>query len=127
GHGGGDEENLVRLDRIRNLLQLVHQFLIDLETACGIDDDGVVPVIGGMRERRFGDVDGILAAIRLEYVEAELAAEGLQLIDCGRPVNVCRYEQGRSFECFLEVAAELADRGRLTRALQADQHDDGGW
>ena len=64
-------------------------------------------------------------AVRIgEHGDVHLLAEDLQLIDGGRPVHVGG-DQQRALVLLLEEARQLADGGRLARALQADQHDPG--
>ncbi len=52
-------------------------------------------------------------------------AEGPELLGRGRAVHVGRDEQDLLAEPLLEVEGELGGRGRLARALQADEEDDG--
>ena len=40
-HGVNDEECLIRSDRLLDATDLIHHLLIDGQTTCGIDDDGV--------------------------------------------------------------------------------------
>ena len=69
-------------------------------------------------------MSGRLAARIGEHGDVQLLAEDLELIDGGRTVDVGR-DQQRALVLLLEEAGQLADGGRLARALQADQHDAG--
>ena len=42
GHGVDDEQDVVRLDRLLDVGELVHQLLVDVETAAGVDDQHVL-------------------------------------------------------------------------------------
>ena len=42
GHAVGDEQDLVRVDRRLEPLQLLHHLVVDLQAAGGVDDDDAV-------------------------------------------------------------------------------------
>jgi hypothetical protein len=79
-----------------------------------------------------GELDGLAAdrhrvgARDREHRDAELGAEGLQLIDGGRAVDVGRDQAHLLAVGLVEVAGELAAAGGLARALEADHHEAGG-
>ncbi len=56
GHGVDDEEDVVGVDRLGDLTDLLHQLLVDGQTAGGVDDDDVAagrPGLGdGLARRR---------------------------------------------------------------------------
>ena len=51
GHGVGDEENFLRIQDLLQRLHLVHQLLVDVQTAGGIDDEHVAGVVDGLAPR----------------------------------------------------------------------------
>ena len=64
------------------------------------------------------DRDRVLALER-EHRHVELAAERLELLDGGRAVDVGGDQHRLLLVRLLEPARELADGGRLARALEA--------
>ena len=61
GHGVGDEQDLVRLDAALDVDQLLHQRVVDLQAAGGVDDDGVVAALCSANwTARLGELDRVL-------------------------------------------------------------------
>ena len=123
GHCVDHEQNFVRVDRGLDGLKLVHERFVDVQAACRVEEDHVVAVAHSMGDGCLCDVN----RVRLTHLKdgnPELFADNLQLPDGSRPVNVAGREQ-RIFVLLFKQACELCAVGRLARALQADQHDDG--
>ena len=123
GHCVDHEQNFVRVDRGLDGLELVHERLVNVQTACGVEEDHVVAVPHGVSDGCLCDIDRVCLA-HFENGNAELSADDLQLLDGGGAVNVAGREQ-RIFVLLFEQAREFCAVGRFARALQADQHHDG--
>ena len=53
GHGVGDEQNLGRIQQLLQRLHLVHELVVDVQTAGGIDDQHVAAGNDGLAARFF--------------------------------------------------------------------------
>ena len=67
--------------------QLVHQGIVNLQTACGIKDHDVIAVVPGISHGLFGDELGLFGAHR-EDGHVDLLTNDLQLLDSGGTVDV---------------------------------------
>ena len=107
---------------LADLGELLHQLLVDLEAAGGIDDDDVLARLGGLRDSVARDRDRVLRA----GVDGnlDLPAELLELLDRGRPLEVGRDQRGL-LALLAQEERELGGSGRLARALKAREQDDG--
>ena len=123
GHRVDDEEGVIGLDLARDLADLLHQRLVDRQTAGGVDDDDVAAGAFGLRDRLRGDVDGI-GRFR-ENRHTDLAGEGAELFDRRGSLQVGAHEQGVA-PLLLEPLGELAGVGGLTCTLQTRHEHDGG-
>ena len=123
-HGVDHEEDVGRVAATLDLLQLVHQRLVDGEPAGGVEDDRVAARFGG-------DPLGLLAderraASRLgEDRHVQLLAQDAELVDGSGAVHVRGNQQGPAAALF-QQARQLADGGGLAAPLQAHHHDAGG-
>ena len=122
-HGIDDKQDLVRLYRRLDIAQLLHERFVDLQTPRRVDDDDIVRVRCRMTDRGACNGDGILLPLR-EHGHFDLFADHFELLDRSGTIDVVRDEQ-RAFALLLEHERELARRCGLTRALEADEHDDG--
>jgi hypothetical protein len=126
GHRVGDEERLLRLDRGRHRRDLAHQVLVDVETARGVDDDGVPAGLPRLPQTLARDLDRVPAPAGLVDGNADLPAERDELLDRGGPREVRRHDQGVAAAA-LQVERELRGRSRLPRALEPGEQDDRGF
>ena len=122
GHGIGHEENFPRLYGILDLRQFVHQEIVDLVPAGGIEDDRVKAVQFGITSLPRADINRFLVCRGVEDLDAELPAEGFELFDGRRTVDVGRNQQGPPL-LGLQVPAQLAAGRGLAGTLEADHHD----
>ena len=122
GHGVHDQQDLVRLHRRLDALELVHELLVDVQAAGGIEEDDVVAVVPGVSDGLDRDGDGVDLP-HLEHGQAELGADDLQLRDGRGTVHVAGGEQ-RALALPAQEAGELGDVRRFARALKADHHPD---
>ena len=123
GHRVGDEQNLLRLRDFGDGLHLVHQRLIDVEAARGVEHQHVIALQPGGIERAAGDVDRRLAGDDRQRRDLGLAAEHGELLLRGRAGDVERGHQDLLAVLLGQPLGELGGGGRLARALQADHHD----
>src|SRR5690606_37470292 len=82
GHRVEDEEDVRGRDRLVDVVELLHQGLVDRESAGGVEDDDVAALLHRRVDRLATDRDRILALGGVDRC-AELAAERLQLLDGG--------------------------------------------
>ena len=116
------EQDLRRLDRRLDVLQLGHERLVDVQAARRVEKHEVVAVLAGVLDAGLGDLDRV-ALPHLEHGDVELRADGFQLLDRRRAVHVARDEQ-RALALLFHQPRELRAVGGLARALQADEHHD---
>ena len=126
GHRVGDEEDLLGLDGRRHGGHLAHQILVDVQAAGGVDDDGVPSGLARLPEALARDLDGILASAGLEDRNADLPAEGDELLNRGGPRQVGGDDQ-RIAAARLQMERELRGGGRLAGALETDEQNDRGF
>ncbi|CAB4858711.1 unannotated protein [freshwater metagenome] len=131
GHGVNHQEGVVRFGSGRDPAHLLHQLLVDREATGGVDDQHVLAEAAGLLQTPLGYRDRIALArandvICLgEHRDVDLAAEGAQLLDSGRALKVCPYQE-RVAALALEPARKLSRCRGLSRALQARHEDDRG-
>ena len=123
-HGIDDEQDLVRLDVRLDILKLLHELFINVQTTRRIDDHDIVDVRTRIFDRTSGNRHGIRALRHGKDGDAKLLAQHLELLDSRRSIDIGRNEQ-RFLSLLLERKAELSRRGRLARALKSRHHDDG--
>ncbi len=126
GQAVDDEQGLGRVRRRGDGLHLAHQLVVDVETARGVEQDDVIALQLGRLERALGDLDRLLAGDDRQRVDVRLPAEHRQLLLRSRAGDVERGHQHPLALALREALGELGGGRRLTRALKADHHDDGG-
>jgi hypothetical protein len=87
GHRVEDEEHVHRLRRVADADELLHQLLVDVQPAGGVDDDDVLAGLARGVEAALRRLDGILR-VRAVDGDLQLAAERLELVDRGRALQV---------------------------------------
>ena len=123
GHRVEDEQDVRRLRRVPDARELLHQLLVDVQAAGGVDDDDVVARLAGRVEPVLDDLDRILRVAAVDG-DLDLAAELLELVDRGRPLQVGR-DQRRLLPVLAQQQRELGGRRRLAGALEAGEQDHG--
>ena len=123
GHGVDDEERVVRVDRLGDAADLVHQLVVDGQAAGGVDDDDVATDACGPRRRPCAHASTGIGRLA-EDRHVDLAAEGAQLLDGGGALEVGA-DQQRVAALLLEPAGQLGRVGGLARALEAGHQHDG--
>ena len=123
--GIADENDFVRLDFGLQIDELLDEIVVDLQTAGGIQDDGIQIVKLRVGDGAAGDrVDVFRLAIR-EDIDAELLREDFDLVDGGGSVEVAADEQRLAFQLVLQMEGQFCGRRRLTGAMETAEHDDG--
>ena len=106
----------------RDPLELVHQLVVDLEAAGGVDDHGVEALGPGALEaaaRRLDRVGGVGA----EDGDVDLGAELLELVDRGRALRGRRRRAPGLRPCARRAERQLGRGRRLARALEPREQD----
>ena len=104
----------------------VHQFIIDGQTACSIDDDDAVSFIPGHTEGILCYRNRILYAVLGIDGDVYLGAEGLQLVDGGRAEGVTGGKQHLHTLLAADMVGKLGGEGGLTGTVQTGDEDDAG-
>ena len=126
GHGVDHQQHRVRPHPLLDPGQLLHQRLVDVQAAGGVDDQHVLAVARGLVERPAGDVDRIAVGALLVDRGTGLRADLDELLDRRRPVDVARRDRDRGAVLLAQHLGQLGRGRRLARALQAGHQDDGG-
>ena len=100
-----------------------HQRLVDLQPAGGVEHDHIVTAEPRRVVGALGDIDRLLAGDDRQGRDPSLFAQHFQLFLGGRALRVERRHQNFFTVPFLQACGDLRRRGRLTGALQTDQHD----
>ncbi len=125
-HGIDHEQPLRRGCGLVDLADLVHQRLIHMEPARGIDDQHVEDAAPGLLQGRARDIGGRSLYVGREVLRIHLGCEALQLQHGGGAADVGADHQYPLALLLRQPACELRRGGRLARALQAgEQHHDG--
>ena len=121
--GGGveHEQDFARLNPVAKLDEFLHQRLVDLQPAGGVENDHVNAVRLGLGHRAVGDLEHVLFAAHQETRQIKLPGQGLDLVHRGGPVNV-RADEQRFAILGGEQAGELAAGGGFAGAVQAAHH-----
>ena len=125
GHRVEHEQRVGGLDRVAHAHELVHQLGVDVQAAGGVDDHDVAPLLARLPHAPLGDVDRVGVGALLVDRHAGLRADGLQLVDGRRAVDVAGHQR-RLLALLGQQPRELARRRRLARALQAAHEDHRG-
>ena len=114
-HGVHHEQDLVRLHRRLDRLELVHERFVDVQAARRVKEHHVVSVPHGVLHGGLGDVHRVVLT-HLKHRDAELPAHDLKLLDGSGAVHVARGEQ-RVFALLFKEPRELRAVRRFARAL----------
>ena len=55
GHGVGDEQDFLRIEQLLERLHFVHQLIVDVQAAGGVDDQNVAAGVDGFAARFLGE------------------------------------------------------------------------
>ena len=124
GHSVDDQQDFLRLNRLLDAAQLVHQRLVDLQTSRGVDNDDVKSRVCRVTDGRSCDFNRVRFVAKGEDGGLDVFADDLQLLNGRGTVNVGRNEQGIA-TLLSQQCGELAGMRRLAGALQPAEHEDG--
>ena len=122
-HRVADEERLVRLRPVADLAQLVHERLVDVQPAGGVEDDDVAMRLPRLRDAALADLWRPSLALHVDG-DAERVSDRRELLDGGGALDV-RGDEKRRASFLREVLRELPARRRLAAALKP-RHEDHG-
>ena len=125
GHGIDHEVDLVGAHGAVDLRELLHQGLVDREAAGRVEDDNGDALFLGMGHASAADSHRIGDPVRHVHRHADLPAQHRQLLDGRRTLEVGSHEH-HAPPLLLDPLGQLAAGGRLARALQTAEHQDGG-
>ena len=120
GHRVHHQQDLRRLHRVADALQLLHQGLIDVQATGRVEKDQVVAVLFGVLDGGLGDVHRI-GLPHLKDGDVQLLAHGLQLLNGSGTVDVAG-DQQRALALLAHKTGKLGAVGGFARALQTHQH-----
>ena len=126
GQAVDDEQGFGRVRRARYRLHLVHQLLVDVETARGVEHQHVIALQLRRLHRTARDLDRLLTRDDRQGRDVDLRTEHRKLFLRGGAIDVERRHQHLLALFFLQPLRDLRGRRGLARALQADHHDHGG-
>ena len=125
GHGIHHQQDLIGMDGSLHPLQLIHQGLIHMEPAGGVQEDHITAVVPGMADCILCNLHRVTLTL-LEYRQVQLATHHLQLLDGGGTVHVAGGQQGPLAKLAAHQPRQLGGGGGLAGALQAHHHHNGG-
>ena len=125
-HGIHHEENLVRMRGIPDVLYLLHQFLVNGQTARRIDDDHVVRLGTSLLDGILGHPDGVCCPHLHVAGHPYLVSQHLQLFHSGGAERIAGSHQWVLVLLLLQHLGQFTREGRLTRTVQTRHEDDGG-
>ena len=102
--------------------QLLHELVVDVQPARGVDDDDVVADRAGFGERALGARHRIHLAGRVVHPHAGLLRDDRQLLDRRRAPHVGRHHD-RVAALLRQPLRQLAGRRGLARALQPEHQN----
>ena len=123
GHGVRHQQGLHRRCDAADFGDLVHQFLVDVQAAGGVQDQDVKALASCRLERALGNLHRLLALDDRQGRDARLLAQHAKLLLRRRAAGVERGEHDLLALAPLQMDADLGRRGRLARTLQADHQD----
>ncbi len=120
------EQDFDRVEQGFQLLEFVHQLVVDVQAARGVDDQHVAPVIGGIAAGGAGEIDrqGLFRSSGIDRDLVFLRHNG-QLVAGGGTVDIDRNDF-RPVPIFRQPARQFAGGSGFARALKADDQEDAG-
>ena len=122
-HRVDGQKNFGGLSLTLDILKFLHEDFIYLKASCGVDKHRVVALLNGKFNTFFCNLNGVFTVAHLKNGNRQLLADDLQLLYCGRTVNVTGDKQ-RIFALFFKHSCKFSRVRRLARTLKTDHHDD---
>jgi len=122
GHGIHDQEHFLGVSLGLDLLELVHQLVVDVQAAGGVEQHHAVRRLAGPLDCVGTDLGRRnLVTFAVDW-HVKLPAQHLELGDGRRPASISRYHQG-PLPALAQRHRQLGCGRRLARSLEANQHD----
>ena len=96
------------MDRFIDVLKLIHQFLVDLQTAGGIKDQKIILAFNRFLFGLFRHFDGVDLGSKGKEIDLDLFGELFELIDSGWPVDVKARQKDFLIQFVLMKISEFA-------------------
>ena len=112
GRGIQHQQCFLGLDQVAQPNQLLHQILVDLQSARGVENQRVAVLGARGGERVPGDLQNVLFTLGDKHRQLDLLSQLLELIHGRRTIHIGRHQQ-RGAALLEQQAAEFAARGRL--------------
>ena len=122
-----DQQDFLWYRNLRHRLHFVHQLLIDVQPASGIEDEDVKALQLCRLHRALGDVDGHLPLNDGQGRNISLGTKRTQLLLRGRTIDVERCHQDFLALLRLQHLRDFCSRRGFTRTLQTNHHDNRRW
>ena len=117
-----DKQSFLRLDQIPQPRQLLHQWLVNLQPAGGIENERVAIGRARRRQRLARNLEHVGLAVADENRQLQLLAEFFQLVHRRRAVHIGPHQQRRA-SLFVQQPPQLGAGSGLAGAVQAHQQD----
>ena len=92
-HGINHQKDFLRFYHFLDVLQFLHQFFIDMQTTCCIDEDDIIAVFRCVFQRFLGNFHGTEFVPHFKYGNVVVFPNYLQLFDSRRTIHVTGYQQ----------------------------------
>ena len=125
GHGVHHQQNLIGMNSGFHAFELVHEGLIHMEPAGGIEKHHVVAVVPGVADGVFRNDHGIALAL-VKDRQIQLSAHHLELLDGGGTVHVTGGQQRPLAQLPAHEPGQLGGGGGFAGALKTHHHHNGG-
>ena len=109
------------MDGLADSVKLLHQRLVDVQAAGGIQNHHVALMLTGVFDRLQRGLDRILRAVFIDR-HADLTADDLKLLDGRRAIDIAA-DQQRTLAVLFQPVRQLGGHRRFARALQAAEHE----
>jgi len=123
-HGVNDKQYLVRLNFLFNVLKLVHELFVYMQTTRSIENNNVISVVFRKFYTFACNFYGVLLP-HFKDLNACLFADDFQLVNSSRSVNIAGNKQRTPVHA-LEILCKLSGMRRFTRTLKSAHHNDAG-
>ena len=113
------------MDICLDILQLIHELLVNMQAAGGIQKNQIIAVVGGIFQRLPRNTHRV-ALPHLKNRDVQLLAHYLQLGNGGGTVHIAGHQQRPLAVLPAHMARQLGAVGGFTGALQTHHHHNGG-
>ena len=122
-HGVDHEQRLRWRHRAGDPHQLVHHRVVDVQASGGVEDDHVLVALPSGLEPGTCDLQRGRADRPGVDLDPDLVTQLHELIDGSGPIDVGGHQE-RPLPVLAQANPQLGGRGRLSRTLQPNQHED---